>query len=75
MSAYLSKEYLMMLEEMKRAKAERQRLAEIAHILKIPVVYSPSGDAMVQMKDLWPTLQDEKKFKELVAIIRNKAFW
>lgn len=52
---------------------ERNRMQIIARNLGIPVdtTYSPS----VSMKTLWGILTDEKRLKDLVARVKNRAFW
>lgn len=80
MSSYLSKEDLQLLEEMKMARDERRRLSEIAQHLNLPcmaVSATSYGDSepYIKMKDLWEVLSDEKKLKQFLSRLNNKAFW
>lgn len=79
MSGYCSKEDLDFLEEIKAAREERRRLSEIAQHLNLPcmtVTASGGGsEPYILMKDLWEVLSDEKKLKQFLSRLNNKAFW
>ena len=74
-NSYLSKEDLAYLEEMKRLKEEKIMLSEIADQLKLTTVTTTQNEVLVPMKQLWELLSDEKKCKELLSRVKNKAFW
>jgi len=58
---------------------EFRKLKEIASKLNLPAVVLTTGSGgdhvMVSMKDLWELLSDEKKLRELMSRVKNKAFW
>jgi hypothetical protein len=74
MNNYLTTQELLILEDLKFKREEKRKLSEIAHHLNLPIINN-SDNVYVPMKDLWELFSDEKKLKELLSRIRNKAFW
>jgi hypothetical protein len=72
MNKYLSPETLQLKKDIEAAKEKRRKMAAIAENLKLP---THGGDSSIYMEDLWEILSDEKKLKEFLSRLNNKAFW
>ena len=72
---YLSKEMLKFHEEQKAKKEARQKLIDIADLLKLPTVYDKENNPAVPVKDLLDIFFNADKLKKLISRINLKAFW